>query len=122
MYIVEAGLKLEPRVPVPYHPREQEACSHPPPLARTRASEEIGLRARDVWFLVTVASEVIFPDATVQSGRSDTLPFGEDRKSSSSSSPLASYSRLIAAVRYITVGVIGGMVFLRARPLYYSWW
>jgi hypothetical protein len=75
MYIVEAGLNLEPRVPVPYNPREQEPCSHPPPLALTRASEEIGLRARDVWFLATVASEGIFHDATVQSGDSDTLLF-----------------------------------------------
>jgi hypothetical protein len=58
-------LKLEPRGPAPYHPIEQEPCSHPLPLSLTRASEEIGLRAWDVWFLVTVASEGIFHDATV---------------------------------------------------------
>jgi hypothetical protein len=69
---------VEPQVPVPYHPREKEPYFYPPTLALTRASEEIGLRARDDRFLATVASESNFPDATVQGGGSDTLL--EDRK------------------------------------------
>jgi hypothetical protein len=123
MYIVEAGLKLEPRVPVPHHPREQVPCTHPPP-AQTRASNEIGLRL-GMWFLATVASKADVTDMTVQG--SDTLPLGEDRIRKGSSHPPCQFQ--ISGYhcdnphtgRYITVGVTGWMIFLWTPPCYNNW-
>jgi hypothetical protein len=64
MYIVEAGLKSEARVPVPGNPREQvpsEGYSMYPSSSRPDSCvRRDRLKTRDVWFLVTVMSEGMY--------------------------------------------------------------